>query len=162
VCVGLRVRGSEGLRWRERDLMIKQETRFIEDMQFTCTQFAAMRAFTMLGKLAKTIGPVITVLSGVDPQTDIVTIAPQLADAMKDLDPDATTALAVEMLSNTTVTLNGQPIPLNSETNINLAFSGKLMVMFRVLAFALGVNYGDFFSAIGPAAAQQPTAVANA
>jgi hypothetical protein len=137
--------------------VIKQETRFIDDIQITTVQFAAMRGFTILGKLAKTIGPAISVLSGVDPETDIISIAPALASALKDLDPEAATVLAAEVLSGTTATINNQPVPLNSDVNINLVFGGKLMTMFRTLAFALGVNYSDFFSGIGPAAARQPT-----
>lgn len=136
--------------------MLKQETQTIDGLSFTTTQFPAMRAFTLFSKLVKTIGPAITVLSGANPESDVAELAPSIATALKDVDPDAMTILAAEVLSSTSAVMTGPSgaaqVPLNSVDGINLVFMGRLMTMFKVLAFAVKVNYGDFFGGSASAA----------
>jgi hypothetical protein len=135
--------------------MLKQDTQEIDGLKFTCTQFPAMRGFTLLGRLIKTIGPAISVLSSADAEADIRDLAPLIAVALKDLDPDAATALAADVLAGTSVIMD-KHVPLDTRANIDMVFSGKLGTMFKVLAFAVKLNYEDFFGGIAPSAEALP------
>lgn len=138
---------------------VKQETTVINGTSYTTTQFPAMQAFEMFGRLVKTIGPAFGVLGTADGQAEIASLAPALAGAFKDLDPTAATQLASDILQMTSATFAGKHLPLTPE-NINIVFSGRLMDMFRVLVFAIRVNYADFFEGSGLVAPQGPAPAA--
>lgn len=138
--------------------MLKTETKTIDDLTVETTQFPAMRAFTLLGKLVKVAGPALGALSGVDASTDLTTLGPVIASALSDLDPDAATTLALEVLASTVAKLETptgiRNVALNSRENIDLVFSSRLRTMFQVLGFAISVNYRDFIPGSAPAAPQ--------
>lgn len=138
--------------------MVKQETQEIDGISFTCTQFAAMRAFTLFGRLVKTIGPAISVLSGANPDDDVAILTPMLAAALKDLEPEAASSLAAEVLAGTIAIVDGKNVALNSTQNIDRVFTGRLPTMFRALAFAVKTNYSDFFAEAAQSGGLQKTA----
>lgn len=139
---------------------LKQAEETIDDLKFTSTQFPAMRALPLLGRLVKTIGPAIAVLSEAKLDSDMSELAAPIALALKDLDPNAVTALACEILASTSVILVGPQgaanIPLSSVENINIAFEGRLMTMFKVLGFAVKLNFADFFAGSAQSAVALP------
>ena len=138
--------------------MLKQETKEIDGLKFEVTQFGAMKGFALLARLTKTIGPAFSVLSAADKDADIMTLAPAIASALKNLDDEAAVQLAADVLRGTLATMkDGTPVRLDNPTNIDLVFMGKLTTMFKVLAFAVGVNYGDFFAGGVDAPAPAPT-----
>lgn len=144
--------------------MLRQEEQTIDGMRFTCQQFGAMRGFHLLARLVKSIGPAISVLQSVDPESDIKDIAPAIAVALKDLDADIVTALAVEILAGTSAILPGSSggmrnIQLDNQSNIDMVFNGKLPTMFQALAFAVKVNYAEFFSGAGAQSGTLPQAL---
>ncbi len=128
--------------------MIKQETKVIDGISFTTQQFAAMRGFTLLGKLVKVVGPALGALSGAGADTELSTMGPVIAGALSGLDPDAAAALALEILSGTVAQIDTDKgvrnVTLNTRENVDLVFMGKLRTMFNVLGFAISVNYQDF------------------
>lgn len=134
--------------------MLKQETQSIDGISFTVTQFPAMRGFTLFGKLVKTIGPALSALSGLDPQADVIKVAPVIASALRDLDPEAASALALEIFASTSAIIDTPSGPrnvqVNTRENVDIVFMGKLMTMFKALAFAVQVNFGDFFGGSAP------------
>jgi hypothetical protein len=129
--------------------MIKQESQYIDGREFTVRQFPAMKGFPIFARFVKTVGPALAVLQGANPEADVTSVAPAIATALKDLDPDAATALAAEMLSGTSTTSANGAVVLNNPDVINAVFGGNLGLMFKVLAFSAKVNFGDFFSAGG-------------
>ncbi|MGN6103659.1 MAG: phage tail assembly chaperone [Kofleriaceae bacterium] len=129
--------------------MLKQEQTVIDGMTFTTTQFPAVPAFTLFARLTKSVGPALGVVFSADPKSEIAALAPALSSTLQNLDPDVVTALAIDVLKSTSVIVNtdggAKNLTLNSHENINLAFMGRLPTMFRAIAFAVRVNFGDFF-----------------
>lgn len=123
---------------------LKQDSREIDGLTFKTQQFAAMRAFTLLGRLVKTVGPALGALMKLDPKLALETAGLELADAFASLDPDQAARLIPEIFASTDVEVDGKHIPLTSEGNINLVFSGRLRTLFSALGFVLQVNYRDF------------------
>ncbi len=133
-------------------MKLKREKKIIGDLEFDTSQFPAMLSFTLLAKVAKIVGPALGALQKLDPSTELSGVA--MAGAFAGVDPKDATALIPEILSETAVYMDGKFIQLNSKSNIDLVFSGRLMVMFQVVGFVLQVNYGDFFEGSGLPAPQ--------
>ncbi len=137
--------------------MLKSETEIIDGITFTATQFGAMRGFSILGRLVKTVGPAISVLSSANPDSEVSELAPAIAGALRDLDPDVALVLAVDVLMGTTALMTGpngvQALIEISRSNLDVVFNGRLMTMFKVLAFVVKLNYSDFFAGSAPDAA---------
>lgn len=127
---------------------LKYEETEIDGIKFATQQYAAMRSFELMGKLASTIGPALGALSMADEGTDLEKLAPVLAVALRDVDPTKLGALVIDVLTGTTATITEDHkvtrVDLNSVKNIDRVFSGRLMTMFKVLVHALKVNYSDF------------------
>ena len=140
-------------------MSLKCEEITIDGYRFITTQFTAMRSFTLLGKLAKTIGPALGVLTNANPDANIASLAPQLATAMMGMDPEEATKLAAQVLGSTmAITPAGVKHEFSDSTQIDQVFNGRLGRMFKVLGFVLRVNYGDFLGGSGDAVAPQSPA----
>lgn len=129
--------------------MQRTEDRTFTDEQGTLdvktTQLPAMRAFRLLNRLAKLVGGSLGALRGVGFKADVKHLAPILAELFDRLDPEETDALALQILGGTLVVANGKAVSLHNADAIDGVFGGRLMTMLKVLAFALEVNYKDFF-----------------
>jgi hypothetical protein len=124
-------------------------------------QFPAMRATRLFMQVAKTIGPALGALMQLDPETQLAAAGPELAGALANLDPDQAEKLVPEILGSTQAqTEDGKFIALNTKSNIDLVFSGRLMTMFQVLGFVLQVNFRDFTSGVSVAPKPSPAAAA--
>lgn len=110
--------------------------------------FAALEQFTALTGL---IGPAAMSLLGKDEA-----LAGALAASLGKVKGADVTALTRALLATTSVTVNGQTVPLLPI--FDTEFQGKLLTVFKILAFAIEVNYGDFFAAakgaLGPLGAR--------
>lgn len=116
---------------------LQSETRNIEGYDVTVMQFDFIRSSKLMAKLGKLIFPALGgSLSGLD-----------IAALFNAIDPAELPGLMGEVLSQTTVVMNGKQFPLDRQENINLAFNGNLKFGFSVLRFALEVNYRNFWSA---------------
>lgn len=140
--------------------MLKTESTTVDDIEFKTTQLPAMRAFALLARLVKLIGPAMGALAGMDMAADLTTAAPALAGALSGLDPDEATELARQILVNTTALVRDQggglrEVSLNSNESINQIFSGRVRAMLTVLVHAIRVNYQDFSVGSAPAAPKQ-------
>jgi hypothetical protein len=137
--------------------MLNKESRTIDGVDFVATQFPAVRGFTILGKLVKTIGPALGTLASAGGDQDLAALAPQLATALSGLDPSAAASLMIEVLSCVSaMTTDDQgrmrSTQLDSQAAIDKVFSGRLGVMFKVIGLALQVNYSDFMAGSFPTA----------
>ncbi len=128
--------------------MLKREEEEIDGLRFIVVQFPAMYGFSLLARLAKSVGPALTSLSGVSVDTDLATLGPAFRDALQALDPDEAQKLVIELLRSTAVIIpdatGGRKIELTDRTKIDEVFSGRLKTMFKAIGFALRVNYTDF------------------
>jgi hypothetical protein len=139
-------------------MTLKTESTTIDGMEFQTTQFPAMASFNLLARLVKTLGPAISALTAANPETDLRDLAGPLAAGLQTLNADDASRLVLDVLSCTTALVQGPSgtklVALNTQGNIDVVFSGRLMVMFKVLAHALKVNYEDFAGGSDPAAPQ--------
>lgn len=132
--------------------MVKSEETVIDGIELRTTQLPAMRAFALLARLIKALGPVLGSLAELDPAAEISLAAPALAGALSTLDPREAATLVQDVFAATAAKpAGGKFIELIGPGNIDLAFSGRLKTMLMALAWVLKVNYADFFDA-APAA----------
>lgn len=138
--------------------MTKTETKKLGELEFKTTQLPAMRAFALLTKLAKVVGPALGALSKLDPDTELDLAGSGLISALQTLDTKEAESLVLDVLSGTEAIVpdatGGRAIPLSKQANIDLIFTGKLKLMFQVVGFALQVNFRDFSEGSDPAAPQ--------
>ena len=131
--------------------MLKTDSRVIDDLDVKTTQLPALRSFTLFTKLGRIISPALEqaadLFSGKSLATmEVSAIAPALAALFEQLKPDETKDLVHDILENTVVVLDGKLYDLSSDDVINHVFTGRFRAMLSTMAFALEVNYSDFFS----------------
>jgi len=122
--------------------------------QFTVSQLPAMRAGKLLMRLGKTIGPAIASLAsamdvreGKDLDVSLDAMPASVAALFANLDGNELEYLTHELLDGATVTVNGQTVPVLQ--GFDLLMQGQIPAWFQLLWFALTVNYGNFFDALG-------------
>lgn len=108
-----------------------------------------MHALEVLASLVKVAGPALSVLSAAGSDTELSAIAPQLGAALAGLKPAEASDLVCKLLSGTRAFVKDKAgasrlVELNSQDKINTVFSGRLKVMFQVVAHAIRTNFGDF------------------
>ncbi len=109
----------------------------IDDIEFSTTQFPAMRALEVMVSLQR-------LTAGMNPNTQLTAAAPGL---LSGLDGPSAKKLVLDLLECTTALIRtpvAKIVTLNKQETIDLVFSGKLKVLFQVVAHAIEVNFGDF------------------
>ena len=129
--------------------MVKTEPVTIDGIEFRITQFAAMKALPLLTRLGKALGPALAAFKDLDLTTNVADAGPAIGNALGALDPDEAAGLAADLLASTTAILDGQRIEL-TPTGIDIAFSGRLPLMLKVLGQVVRVNFSDFFGGSVP------------
>lgn len=136
--------------------MQKTEQRdFTDDeglIQAHSTQLPALRAFKLMTRLGKLLGPAMGQLKGVKLKAKADALLPVLTALFESLEPDEADGLAQQILEGTHVVAGGKAVTLNSAPAIDAVFGGRLLLMLRVMAFAVEVNYRDFFRGLAPSA----------
>lgn len=146
---------------------LKSQDKTIGDSSYRVTQLPAGRARKLLVRLYKVLGPAFgKLLEGLDDQAQKLAgtgKAPSLGDVEMLSVSAAISTLALHLReedleyvvdqvlgSNSVEMSNGEGkwVRLTKETS-DLHFAGRLDEMFRVLGFALEVNYSSFFSGPG-------------
>ena len=149
----------------------KSVTRDIDGLDVTVTQFAVSRTLPLLATLMQVAGPAIGKLApmlgggmaGLG-KTQVDALAPALVALAGGLAEVQAAKLLADLLGGTIVVAtddNGKLVKhdLSGGTGaIDRAFDGRLMTVFKVAAFALEVNYGDFFGGTGLPAEEAATA----
>lgn len=142
----------------------------IDDRPVSCTPLPARRAARLLARLMRHIGPALSQLRGVDlanvKDADLADFGPAIAQLFNSISADEFDSLSAEILVGCTITMTdgeGKPklYDLSKPAAVDAAFTGELKLMFRVMAFSLGTNFGNFFDGLGRSAgAAEPAAVA--
>lgn len=113
---------------------LKTETKEIDGIEFTVTQFPAMKALEVMASLQNAS-------SGMDPNMKLGHIA------VGKMDPVAQRKMVLDVLQCTQALIREPSLTLVALTDqkaIDRVFSGRLRTMFKVIEFAVEVNYGDF------------------
>lgn len=146
--------------------MRKTTTLKLPGLEVSTQQHPATRGFTLLTRLAKTLGPVLGALGNVqDAGADLMSaeLAPVLAAALQHVDAAEAASLMQEVLvcSWAIVTEKGQKprkVDLTSQEDIDSVFDGRLLDLFRAVAHAIGANFADFIGGLAPSEAEATTA----
>lgn len=130
-------------------------TEEIDGVTFSTTTFSALSALGLLAVLTKHVGPVLSVMGSMDPDTDLASaanaelIARTLGPALGALGPDIAQKLVLDILISSAAIIDGKAIGFvgkHASSNFNLVFTGRLKTMFKVVAWVLRSNYADFWS----------------
>lgn len=118
--------------------------------------FVALEQFTSLTAL---LGPSVMSLLGKDEA-----LAAALAASVRSVKPADVSGLVRALLATTHITINGATVPVLPV--FDTEFQGKLLTVFKIAAFAIEVNYGDFFEAakgaLGPLGLKLKSKIASA
>lgn len=137
--------------------MIESKDKKIDDLNVTVTQFGARRGLKLKVKLLKIFGPaLVKMVEGLDLGSDKKFTLEndvdldKLGDGVKLLfervDEDQTLALVEEILADTKIsTPDGKITSEDIAKVFDMVFSGNYLTMYKVVGFALEVNYGSFF-----------------
>lgn len=144
------------------------QTKEIGGTVFQATQLPARRSLRLFARLGKVAAPVIAHLTAVGQakgakknllSMDVGSLVPVLQALFEALPPAEAESLFEEVLSSTAIIEAGKsPIPLWPVVDSRL--QGRTLDLFKVAAFALEVNYGDFldaFRAATGASAAEPS-----
>lgn len=125
--------------------MITPQTRVINGLEFEVTPLPAFRGLETLPRVTGFFRNSILALSGVnrDKTEAIVKALAELASS----NPAELMALTKILLENTTVVVDGKRQHLLAK--FDELMIGKHATTLRLLAFALEVNYADFFDEFG-------------
>lgn len=135
----------------------------IDDLKVTARQLPPMRAYKLMAKIAKLVGPVAKNLSA-SPKAiekikagDWSAALPALVSLFEALNEDEAEALALDCLRSVSVIQeqergNPRKLDCTSTDMINAAFAGHLKAMMGAILLSLEVNFKDFFPTIIPVA----------
>ena len=128
----------------------------IAGREFRCEKLPASEALKLLGRVLKVAGPAIgavqgALASGSEADRD-ATLVKALGDLAAGADMDSAVRLVVDLSSLSAVRVNGAFEPVVFDHH----FAANLLDAFKVAAFVLRVQFGDFFAA-GMAAASRAT-----
>lgn len=128
--------------------MKKTETKLFGELTVNTNQLPAMASLALMARLGRVAGPAFArILPHLDKDmniTDVSVLAPALESLFSTMDGQDAQGLVREIFSCTSVVINGKHLELNTDANINAAFTGQMKTMLAVLRFVVGVNYGDF------------------
>lgn len=150
-------------------MALEMQTRKIDERDVNCTPHKARAGARLLARLVRHVGPALSKLRGIDVKNikdaDIADFGPAVSGLFETLTPDEFDSLSVEILSRCSIAMpddRGQLKlhDLSKPAGIDDAFSGELKLMFKVMAFALEVNFGNFFDGFGRSDDADPGAAA--
>lgn len=138
------------------------ETREVEidGVRFSVTQLGARAAMRLLPRIGRIVGPAIADATNAIPggnlgEADVAKLGGALGTLFDRLTPEEQDALLETLLQGARVQVEGKWAPLMESFDFLMA--GKALTVYRLLWFALGVNYGDFTGALRGLAARGKT-----
>ena len=124
--------------------MVESRSKEIDGRSYTVTQMPAMKALRMTHRLGKALGPAIGHLAVQDGQeVDIERIGKALEALFTAMSEDDLETITKELLNSATVIVDSKSLPVLAQFNTLMA--GQIETVFKLLGFALEVNYGSFF-----------------
>jgi len=129
----------------------EQITKRVDDIPYEFSQFGAERALKLLVRLSKIVGkPLALAVSSAEGEGSLLkkqvnpnTLALAVEALMERLDESEAVEIIKGLTSGDSCMCQGRRIEFNTH------YEGRLPHMFKVLAAALEVQYGNFFDALG-------------
>lgn len=139
----------------------KDETKIIDGTTYRVTQLVSKPARKLLVRLFNALGPTVGAFipEGKLSLKNLFNGEINLRDGISRLSQDLTESelehLIEVLCSNKTIACEseGGKWPILDAAQFDLHFTGRTMTMFKVLAFAIQVNYSDFLDAARAATA---------
>jgi hypothetical protein len=114
-------------------------------LEVTVTEFGARQKSKLLARLGRVIAPALSKApTEITDQTDVRDVAPSLVAFFESLDDAAQDSIIVEVMKLSMGTLGGQALELGNLVHFDRAVGSDMGLMYRLLWFALEVNFGDF------------------
>lgn len=120
--------------------MRSPETREIGEHTFEVTPLGFTAGRKLFVRLSRAFGPAIGHLSTGRPQD----LAAALSSALEGLSDEDLNHVS-EIFGETTRVVQGAKMPYLSKDLRETLFAGRILLFFQWIAFALEVNYADFF-----------------
>lgn len=121
-------------------------------LTFRVQQLPAIQASMLLIKLLDTVGPGLASLAMVVGPTgqslNLSALPVGVEKLFAKLDGPTFADLLRELLTEATVQRKGEAMPLD-DAQINTLFRGNTKELFKLFAWAVQVNYSDFFDGLG-------------
>ncbi len=143
--------------------MRSTDTRTIDGFSYDVTQLPGMRGVRFLARLGRIVGPslggLITSLQGGGlAGADLSAVAVSVGRLFIDLTENELEAICRELLGSATYRdpVTQKIVPVMDD--FDLHFQGRAASVLKLLAFALEVNYGNFFDALRGAVTAQGAA----
>lgn len=130
--------------------MIQTKEKTIDGKLIAVTQFPARHGFKIKARLAKLLGPALASAAAavqggnkgslLEADVDIAALGAAVSTLVASLDSDSTLDLVMGMLTSTR--MDGKEV---TDSVFDMEFAGNYATLYKVLAFVVEVNYGDFF-----------------
>lgn len=131
----------------------KEEERAIGDCTYRVTQLTSEPARRLFVRLFNVLGPSIGQLTGAVKSGSAILdadLSGVFATLARDLTPDELEAVIKVLCDNKTIAYDHDgKWPKLDKKDFDFHFTGEVGKMFKVLAFAIEVNYRDFLGEIG-------------
>lgn len=124
------------------------ENTFINDIEYTCTQYPAIQSMKYKLKVLKILGPVIgeiipIITNKKDDENQLDIISGAIEKLFQSASPDQIVDLIVEMLTTGNTKRDGARMTMSL---FEQTYSGDTMLeAYKAFAFVLRVNYKGFF-----------------
>lgn len=118
----------------------QSKSKEIDEHTYTVSPLGAFPAQRLLVRIGKIIAPLAGGFKGLDQEMDL---GPAIGRLFEVATPDEIEFIIKELAKNSQV--DGKLL----STVFDIHFRGKLLTMYKWAAFALEVNYSDFFGGLG-------------
>jgi hypothetical protein len=106
------------------------------------------RAMPLLRRLALALGPAMGQLPALSGEADVSALGSLLGSAFASLSEDDMVSLPQAILQGTTIVISGEKIELSSPQAFNKAFTSRILLAFKVMAWVVQSNFADFFGEV--------------
>lgn len=131
----------------------KQEERTIGDTTYRVTQLTAKPARRLFARIVQLLGPGIGSMMEGQPLSMQALLGADMGVGIKEitkaLDPEEQEHVIDVLCENKTIARrDGDKWPIMNKEAFDLHFTGRLVDMYKVIGFALEVNYSDFLGGL--------------
>lgn len=134
--------------------MRKSDRKEIEGLHFEVTQLGFAKSRQVFVRLSKALGPALAAFLDGKQSLASVDLRGALVDLLDRLSEADLVAVSDALMTDAKVSRDGTKWPFLKDQAEEI-FAGRMLTYFQWLAFALEVNYSDFFGALrglaGPA-----------
>jgi len=113
---------------------------------FSVVPLPAMRSFALQPRLAPALAEVVGVLGSLSGDLDVGALGPAVGRFFAKLPADELEAVTRELLAG--ATMDGAQLFTAAGNPFDLVMRGRTLDVWRLLAFAVEVNYPDFFALV--------------